>query len=496
MSVVLAGTAAHITTPISATVSAMADNGSGAIRVTTAAPHLFGSTDSVNMATTVLSANGPWSIVVIDASHFDLVGSAFSGTGTGTVTDNSLTPPVLCPTDGDPSSAQLSGMLSAYQSILDRTQYLQQQQLSTSVPLQRNAAAQVAQNWPQVAFGLVAPGAPTGTGSPQVIHWNDASPGNGPSAQSWVFTGGDGNGQRTAFSGGMDQIVTSLGGVFVPGGTALNLPVATALANNSAGDLYMGHQANGSLRAGGIYLCPVGGSWGTSSVVTFGFTTCTDVQLARLGASNVIFAATSTTASSGQLGTISGGVAVASVNLGQSLILKSNGTVAILTDRFVSNGTIYTTTSGTSWPSYSASSQFGTGVQVIDITWNGSLSLWFALVTQGGSVRIFRSADAINWLPVSIIGGLGASFQRINAFGVALVAIASAVPGVGRVCYSVDGGATWYQTGAIVTGSAGSTAPIIKSSPTQLAIAAQEVSSNAVQPARFSQVYGLPTGHL
>ena len=40
MSDVLTGDLTHVTAPLSATVSALTNNGSGAIRVLTAAPHL------------------------------------------------------------------------------------------------------------------------------------------------------------------------------------------------------------------------------------------------------------------------------------------------------------------------------------------------------------------------------------------------------------------------------------------------------------------------
>ena len=125
MSIVLNGNASNVTAPLSATITALANNGSGAVRVTTSAPHLFGSNDFVALNTTEIG--GIWQITVIDATHFDVVGSIFIATSAGSAIDLSLTPQVQVPTDGDTFSMQLSGMLSAIQACLDRDQYIAKQ---------------------------------------------------------------------------------------------------------------------------------------------------------------------------------------------------------------------------------------------------------------------------------------------------------------------------------------------------------------------------------
>jgi hypothetical protein len=63
---------------VSKTATAMADNGSGVIRVTTAA-NTFTTGDRVTIEGTVgtTEANGVWTITAIDTTHFDLQGSAF-----------------------------------------------------------------------------------------------------------------------------------------------------------------------------------------------------------------------------------------------------------------------------------------------------------------------------------------------------------------------------------------------------------------------------------
>src|SRR5580698_4334068 len=127
MSDVLTGSASNVTTPLVARIIALANNGSGAIRATTVAPHLFGSGDSVAVAVTSSGTPvvvGTFTIAVIDSTHFDLVGSTYTATGVGNASDLSLTPQIQVPTDGDTFSAQLSGLLSAFQGLMDRTQYV------------------------------------------------------------------------------------------------------------------------------------------------------------------------------------------------------------------------------------------------------------------------------------------------------------------------------------------------------------------------------------
>ncbi len=119
---VIPGDARNVTSPLTATVIALANNGAGLIRVHTSSPHFFGNGDGVFMS--AAPAIGQFYIVVIDGTHFDLVGSTYTTTGTGTALDLSLTPQFQAPTDGDTFSQQLSGALSALQALADRTQFL------------------------------------------------------------------------------------------------------------------------------------------------------------------------------------------------------------------------------------------------------------------------------------------------------------------------------------------------------------------------------------
>ena len=122
MSLVLSGNAGNVSTPLTATIIGMA-SAAGLIRVQTSAPHHFATNDYVHIQTITTVIDAYFPITVIDTTHFDLVGSAWTGTGTGTATDASLTPQIQVPTDGDSASLQLSGMLSALQALCDRTQY-------------------------------------------------------------------------------------------------------------------------------------------------------------------------------------------------------------------------------------------------------------------------------------------------------------------------------------------------------------------------------------
>lgn len=123
---VLTGNDTQVTTPLSATVTALSNNGSGNVRVTTAAPHYFGTNDHIFLSTT--TDTGIFRcIAVVDSTHFDLQ-LTFTSSGTGTATDLSLTPQIQVSTDGDPASLQ-RGMLSAIQGLLSRTQFLALQDL-------------------------------------------------------------------------------------------------------------------------------------------------------------------------------------------------------------------------------------------------------------------------------------------------------------------------------------------------------------------------------
>lgn len=120
------GNPGNVSNALVRTITGCANNGSGLIRVTTSTSHLFSSTDTVVVANVLgtTEANGTWTITVIDATHFDLVASAFANaySSGGTATDHSLTPAGTLPADGE--QATTATILAAFQLLFDRTQFL------------------------------------------------------------------------------------------------------------------------------------------------------------------------------------------------------------------------------------------------------------------------------------------------------------------------------------------------------------------------------------
>lgn len=101
------------------------------IVLTTAAPHLFSTGDRTHVASVVgntaanSSPNAPWVIQVVDATHFQLVGSTGNGVWTsgGVAYDLDLAIPISLPIDGEPSNA--SSFNIAYEGLADRSRLRQ-----------------------------------------------------------------------------------------------------------------------------------------------------------------------------------------------------------------------------------------------------------------------------------------------------------------------------------------------------------------------------------
>lgn len=163
MSLVIAGDPHNITTPLSRTVTALTNNGSGAIRVTTSTSHLFGNGDFVRMQTATVLKSDYFYIAVIDSTHFDLIGSAFTSTDTGTAVDLSLTPQIQVPTDGDTASLQLSGMLSALKGTIDRTAALKRSAVWSNYSLFGIYQGALSAGPSTVAYSYTTPSASTWT---------------------------------------------------------------------------------------------------------------------------------------------------------------------------------------------------------------------------------------------------------------------------------------------------------------------------------------------
>ena len=237
MSLVIQGNPANVTGSLVATVGSLSNNGSGAIRVITTAPHLFGNGDTVLMDTSNTASNGTWVITVISSNEFDLVGSTFTATSTGTATDLSLTPAIQVPTDGDTGSLQLSGMLSSLQALADRTQFLKG--LATSAQVQTFTAngswtcpsgvawvialmvggggggESGATGNPEAVDQYIYPGSAGGAGAPVTIRMFGVTPGD---SYAVVIGAGGAGGGSTSSSPGLDGSPTSFGGSVSPGG--------------------------------------------------------------------------------------------------------------------------------------------------------------------------------------------------------------------------------------------------------------------------------------
>ena len=267
MSDVLTGNAANVTT-LTATITSLSNNGSGAVRVTTAAPHLFGPSDTILVSTAVLT--GAFTIAVINTNTFDLVGSTYTATSTGTATDVSLTPQVLVPTDGDTASLQLSGMLSSFQALLDRTQALEVKCGSMGLAgygvLGTNATSYGVASGIGV-LGVGAGGvATTRTAPTGVAGTGGSAGGNGVSGEgtgnfsgvlgigsggvvvSWNGVGVHGVGATVGTGDGVHGLGTGSGaGVSAQGGSSNGCGVSAIGAGNAAGVIAAGGSTNGSI---------------------------------------------------------------------------------------------------------------------------------------------------------------------------------------------------------------------------------------------------------
>lgn len=121
------GNASNITTPLARTVSSVTNSG-GLYEITTSTAHLFTTNDTVVVQGTTgsggFAADGTWVITVVDATHFTLNGSSFTGgyTSGGTATDQSLTPFFALPLDGENFTSAILAV--PVEALADRTQYL------------------------------------------------------------------------------------------------------------------------------------------------------------------------------------------------------------------------------------------------------------------------------------------------------------------------------------------------------------------------------------
>jgi len=129
MSSVYQGLQTNVTAPLTATIIGATDPATPIV-IQTSAAHNFQTGDQVwitgvggNTAANAPRSN-PWTIVVVDATHFSLTGSTANGayTSGGVATDMSATPATTIPSDGDNRNA--ASVNTPLETALDRTQYI------------------------------------------------------------------------------------------------------------------------------------------------------------------------------------------------------------------------------------------------------------------------------------------------------------------------------------------------------------------------------------
>lgn len=121
------GNPANVSDSLQRTITGCSSGTGGAVRVQTSVAHLFATNDYTRVASVVgtTEANGVWQLNVIDATHFDLVGTTFANAyvSGGTATDISLTPFFQMPNNAEPGTVE--SILAAISTLADRTQFLQ-----------------------------------------------------------------------------------------------------------------------------------------------------------------------------------------------------------------------------------------------------------------------------------------------------------------------------------------------------------------------------------
>ena len=449
MSDVLTGNAGNITTPIGATVSALTNNGSGAIRVQTAAPHLYGSGDLVQIAAGPVQ--GEYAITVIDSTHYDLDGSTYTASYTGTSTDFSLTPQILVPTDGDTFSAQLSGLTSAFQGILDRTQFLQAEAFAALTVLGAPSVSD-ASTWsvPVVADPSTTYLQNPGAGGPE---WDSV---NG----QWMLpaVAGSSDAQMYVSYDGWDDVwrVTGSPSPFVIGGTTPN-SITAAKDPNDTNTFYLA--VTYPTASFGLQIARTqGAAWSVLYVdPSDGYLECQYANFFPY----ILFASGGNTAGTTNIITSSDQLTTASVNnVGATVgavnhwICRSNGSIWIAAPANQTFATpfLYTSIDGHTLVHQTAG--FGGNLlatdSIVGLDYGsiGGVGYWvMAVRTTGGDGKILRSTDGINWTLGQTLTSLG-DINSIAAVGNLWVAVLKrSAPGEPVICYSTDT-VNWYLTPA------------------------------------------------
>lgn len=442
MSVALSGDTNNLTSPLQANVTSTADNGSGAIRVQTAAPHLFGSGDVVEVFTD--TSEGTFSITVSDSTHFDLVGSTFTSSGSGEAVDFSLTPQILVPTDGDTFSSQLSGLLSAFQGVMDRTQRLQDEIVTN---YNDNAV-----EWRPGYFPDIVSATWSSIGA---VCWD-------PDQAKWILAGlvtatshvqivwgrgGDLNGWHAGSADSLGTNITYVCRGIEPATTPPDKYIYVAGINAGAGDIFRFDTnanvwQNFSLTDNAnVTDCKVACISGVLDVFT-GASSSADCHIKyspnSLATLNNIF--------SFAIPVVGWLVAQTGVGFGRILAISTNANGS----NSVSGGLdVYTTTDGVSYTHTNIASGIAANVGETPTTlcWASDYAgfgCWLLSTWDGSTVRMYRAYNpGTTWrLLATNLVTLGSKLASMSAVGKVITAVVFEHP-AGRLLYSLDGGILW-----------------------------------------------------
>lgn len=444
MSIVLTGNPGNVTPGLAATVIALANNGSGAVRVQTSTPHLFGDGDKVGVVAPPVV--GSFTITVIDSTHFDLVGSTYTTTGTGTATDMALAPQIQVPTDGDTKSIQISGLLSTIQALTDRDQFIWGE-LFTSLELissgQGTASPTLATTWSapiEAVPGVYDQG--VGNSSPE---WD-------PIENQWLIPAVAGTADANVYCSydGLDEVWRPLD---TPMTTNTTVTAISCGKDPDAVTYYMGLV----VPAGLDIMKSTGSGW--SAALLDAAANYTDVQIASFGGYAIVATGHSSDNSKvnlitsnnqfGTHGTTNVGATVAKV---LKWLLRSNASLFVAAPYSGNGGYatpfLYTSTDGHTFTLRPLSFLPGTDTIVgLDYGRDALGACWIMAVVGGGNGRLYRSVDGITWALQTTLTTLGL-LQSIAAIGPVWVGVfSSSGTSPHSLVYSLDT-TTWYLASA------------------------------------------------
>lgn len=339
----------------------------------------------------------------------------------------------------------------------------------------------------------ISSGGPFGGAAPFAFCWNNRPPAsNEATAQSWLVTGYSG-GITVYWTAGEDTTWQQVG-------TTLSTPnAATDIDVSTAGTVWLA--STDGAHADTWKMAPGAGAF--SVVGTNAITTCTDVQLAQAPAgsgSAMYIAAGSSTPTDARLGSTqdAGSISFGGTYTATTWILKSNGAygLAIPAQAAASPQVIKSNADGSVW----TPSAIGIAAADVptDLAWNAVQGLWLLAVNVGGGAfnptAFWTSPDGVNWTKVQTLSSIN-RVQAVGAVGPYFFCAdsdLSSTPKM-RLFTCRDNAVTWTQTAARVIGTATANTAALRSSPNQLAMAAQlSITSGSPTnaPLRFSGQWG------